>query len=105
MVDEALIAEIVRRVLSAVSPDKVILFGSAASGDMTPTSDIDLLVVEPDAADPRRRSIEIDRMMSGLGYTFDIVVMSSEWFEVSKDVVGGMAYPAHKYGRVIYEAA
>ena len=25
--------------------------------------------------------------------------------EESKDIFGGIAYPAHKYGRVIYEAA
>jgi hypothetical protein len=31
--------------------------------------------------------------------------MAKEHFEESKDVIGGLAYPAHKYGKVIYEAA
>ena len=26
-------------------------------------------------------------------------------FEESKNVIGGIAYPAHKYGKVIYETA
>ena len=43
--------------------------------------------------------------MGGLGFPFDIIVISTEWFEASKGVVGGIAYPANKYGRVIYEAA
>jgi hypothetical protein len=31
--------------------------------------------------------------------------MAVERFEESKNVVGGNAYPANKYGKVIYEAA
>jgi len=33
-----------------------------------------------------------------------VVVMASERFEETKDLIGGLAYPADKYGRVIYEA-
>jgi hypothetical protein len=33
-VEEALLNEIVRRVLTAARPDKIILFGSAATGQM-----------------------------------------------------------------------
>jgi hypothetical protein len=40
-----------------------------------------------------------------LDYPFDIVVMATERFEESKEIIGGIAYPAHKYGKVIYEAA
>ena len=36
---------------------------------------------------------------------FDVVVMATQRFEDTKYVVGGIAYPAHRYGRVIYEAA
>ncbi len=35
---------------------------------------------------------------------FDILFIDTQWFEESKDVVGGIAYPANKYGKVIYEA-
>ena len=43
--DETL-REIVRRVVEAVAPEKIILFGSAARGEMGPDSDVDLLVVK-----------------------------------------------------------
>ena len=46
-IDDTLIGEIVHRVLAVARPDKIILFGSAASGQMTKDSDIDLLVIEP----------------------------------------------------------
>ena len=58
-VDETLLNEIVRRVLSVARPDRIILFGSAATGQMTRDSDIDLLVVEPALANTHERRVEI----------------------------------------------
>ena len=104
-IDEELVQEIVRRILSVGRPDKVILFGSAATGAMTPDSDIDLLVVEADPGDPRTESVRLRRTLGNLGRPVDVIVISTEWFEESKNVIGGIAYPANKYGRVIYEAA
>jgi len=34
-----------------------------------------------------------------------VIVIASERFEETKDVIGGIAFPAHRYGRVLYEAA
>lgn len=104
-VDEQTIEEIVRRILSVARPDKIILFGSAATGRMTRDSDIDLLIVEPAPGDQRKESIRLHRELGGLGFPFDVVVMATERFEESKQVIGGIAYPANKYGKVIYEAA
>ena len=104
-IDESVVQEIVRRILTATAPDKIILFGSAATGGMTRDSDIDLLIVERDPGDRRKKSVQIDATLSGLGYPFDVIVISTEWFEASKNVIGGIAYPANKYGKVIYEAA
>ena len=44
--DEKVLAEIVQRVVEAAQPDKIILFGSAARGEMGPNSDLDLLVIK-----------------------------------------------------------
>ena len=104
-IGDALIEEIVRRVLSVARPDKIILFGSAAAGEMSRDSDVDLLVVEPDPHDRRRESIRIDEALSAMGYPFDVIVITSDWFKASKTVIGGIAYPANKYGKVIYAAA
>jgi len=103
--DESLVKEIVRRVLSVARPDRVIVFGSAATGKMTADSDIDLLVLEARPESPREESRRIRSALGGLGFPFDVVVMATGAFEESKDVIGGLAYPAKKYGRVIFEAA
>jgi predicted nucleotidyltransferase len=104
-VDETLLSEIVRRVLSVATPDRIILFGSAAAGEMTRDSDIDLLIVEASPGNARAEGLRIQDSLNGLGYPFDVFVMAAERFEESKDVFGGLAYPAQKYGRTIYEAA
>jgi predicted nucleotidyltransferase len=104
-IDQTLIEEIIRRVLTVAKPDKIILFGSAATGQMNKDSDIDLLVVEANPQDQRKESVRIDEALDGLGYPFDIVVMATERFEESKNVIGGLAFPVNKYGKVIYGAA
>jgi predicted nucleotidyltransferase len=103
--DEALTQEIVRRILTVAEPDRVILFGSAATGQMTRDSDIDLLVVEPEPENTRAESIRIRHALGDIGYPLDVIVIASERFEETKGIIGGIAYPAHKYGQVLYEAA
>ena len=103
--DGLFLDEIVKRVLSVSSPEKIILFGSAAGGSMHADSDIDLLIVEPDPVDRRSESVRIDMAMSGLGYPVDVIVVSSEYFARTRDIIGGIAYPADKYGKVIYDAS
>ncbi|MGB7723810.1 MAG: nucleotidyltransferase domain-containing protein [Bryobacteraceae bacterium] len=104
-VDETLLNEVVRRVLTVARPDRIILFGSAATGQMTKDSDIDLLVVEPEPANARDRSVSIRRALGDVEYPVDVIVMSSARFEETKNIIGGIAYPAQKYGRVLSEAA
>jgi predicted nucleotidyltransferase len=51
---ETPVSEIVKRILDVTQPQRIILFGSAATGQMTRDSDIDLLVLESAPGDPRR---------------------------------------------------
>ena len=98
------IDEVVRRVLGVVQPDRIILFGSAADGAMTPGSDVDLLVLTDEPGNPRRQSVRIRQAVRRLGYPFDVIVMSTERFERTKETVGGLAYPANRQGKVVYGA-
>jgi len=104
-IDPRTLDEIVRRILTVSRPDRVILFGSAATGRMTRDSDIDLLVLEEAVPSPREEAVRIRGALSGLPYPFDVIVMSRERFEETRAVIGGIAFPAAKYGRVIHEAA
>jgi hypothetical protein len=66
---------------------------------------IDLLIVEPDTKDQKEQYLRVIKSLRGLGYPFDILFITTEWFEDSKELVGGIARPANKHGKVIYEAA
>jgi predicted nucleotidyltransferase len=104
MLDDKLVTEIVKRVTSVARPTRVLVFGSVARGMAATDSDIDLLVLENHVTNAREESIRIRRSLRGMGMPFDVVVMSTEWFDRTKDVVGGLAYPAHREGKVIYAA-
>ena len=84
---------------------RVILYGSRARGTASPESDFDVLVVE---ADPVFKWNEIRRLrqvMRDLPHPVDVWVMGEREFEETKNVIGGLAYPAYKYGIVLYEDA
>jgi predicted nucleotidyltransferase len=104
-VDEHIIEEIIGRILRVTTPERIILFGSAATAGMTRDSDIDLLIIEDQPGNTRAKSVSVGDALRGLGYPFDVIVMASERFEETKDIIGGIAYPANKYGKVIYEAS
>ena len=101
-INEDVVKKIVRRILKIYKADKIILFGSAATNRMKPDSDIDLLIVKKGVKDAFAESVRIDTALDGLGYPFDVIVMPLERFEETKTYIGGLAYPANKYGKVIY---
>ncbi len=97
--------KVVDRILAVAKPDRIILFGSAATGSVTRDSDLDLLVLERGLGNQRQESARLREALGDLGVPVDVFAMESERFEETKGVIGGLAYPANKYGRVIYEAA
>ena len=96
---------IVDRLTTVVRPARVIVCGSTATGTATADSDIDLLILLDEVDDARLESVRLRRALRGVGMPLDVIVMRTDRFEETKNVVGGIAYPANKYGRVIYEAA
>jgi predicted nucleotidyltransferase len=101
-VDQLLLEEVVTRIRETANPERIILFGSAATGGMGQDSDLDLLVLLNSPENPRQESVRIRSGLRGLGWPIDVLVMDRERFDQTKDLVGGLAYPAHRYGRVLY---
>ncbi len=102
-VDEELVKKIVGCILAVANPERIILFGSGATGLMTRDSDLDLLVIERDFQSQREESTRLRQALGDLGIPVDVFAMTPERFEETKGVIGGLAYPANKYGKVIYE--
>lgn len=102
--DPDVLAEIVRRVVDAVRPEKIILFGSAARGGMTRHSDVDLLVVK-DGVDPLDAMGWIYGNLHGVGAAVEAIVVSPQSLERYKDSHCLVYKPALAEGRVIYVPA
>jgi len=102
-VDEKILHEIVRRIVEAVQPQKIILFGSAARDEMSRDSDVDLLVVK--AGVHRRHTAQLlHRVLAGVGVPKDIVVATPQDLEQFKDALGLIYRSALSEGRTIYAA-
>ena len=104
MLDESTLDEIIRRIVEVAHPEKIILFGSAARGDLKGHSDIDLLVVKDDS-DPWTVIGDIYGNLRGVGVGVDAIVVTPAQVERYKDSHALVIKPALQEGRVIYEAA
>ena len=62
----AVMDKLVSNVVECVDPLRIILFGSAARGDMGKYSDLDLLVVMPEGVHRRRTAQKLYREIIGL---------------------------------------
>ena len=98
------IEEVVRRIVEVAQPEKVILFGSAARGEMELHSDLDFLVVKS-GADHWGLSGRIRRALRGVNAAVDLVVATPEDIEQYKDSHPLVYKPALREGRVVYDAA
>ncbi|MBI1900424.1 MAG: nucleotidyltransferase domain-containing protein [Planctomycetia bacterium] len=96
--------DIVRRVVRAARPEKIVLFGSAARGTMGPDSDIDLLVVKRGKFDRWRLTTAIYRHLRGAGAPVDVVVVTPDEVERYRDTHCLVICPALKEGKVVYGA-
>jgi predicted nucleotidyltransferase len=93
----------VRRIVSGFAPERIILFGSHARGSAGPDSDVDLLVVMRSDLTSRRQVVEIRKVLADLPIAKDIIVVSPEYFDRYRDVVGTVVWPAVREGKVLYE--
>jgi predicted nucleotidyltransferase len=100
-VSQTVLDEIVRRIVEVAAPEKIILFGSAARGEMGPNSDVDLLVVKS-GVHRRRLSQAIYMSLLGVGQAVDVVVVTPEDIERFKNSFALVIEPALREGKVIY---
>jgi len=103
MVDEALLKEVVRRIVERAHPERIMLFGSAAREEAGPHSDIDLLVVKRDAH-RRKLAMDLYEELADLGVPVDLIVATPEDLERYGAWPGLVFEPALRDGKVVYAA-
>jgi predicted nucleotidyltransferase len=98
------VAEVTRRILQAVRPRQIYLFGSGARGRLGPDSDLDFLVIVRDPAHRRQVEQQIYRNLHGVGLPVDIIVATENDIAQYGDRVGTIYRPALQEGLVVYDA-
>jgi predicted nucleotidyltransferase len=104
MLTEKTLQEVVRRLVAAAKPSKVILFGSYGRGTATEDSDLDLMVIEPAVADVGEEMVRLHRAAGAVDAGLDILVYSEDEASRRSQVPGTVVYWAFKEGRVVYDA-
>ena len=102
--DPAILADIVARVVAASQPEKIVLFGSAARGEMGPDSDYDILVIKAGKYSRDRVTVAIYRGLRGKRAPVDVVVVTPEEVDRYRDTHCLVICPALREGKVVYEA-
>lgn len=103
MSNDEIIQEMVNRIVTDFSPERVILFGSKARGDAGPKSDIDLLVVFSRVKDKRQTVVRIRRALADLPAAKDVFVTTPQEINKRGNLVGTVLRSALREGKVLYE--
>ena len=93
----------IQRIIEALHPEKIILFGSFANGNPTPDSDVDLLVIMETDAVNKERSWAVSRLLLPRTFPVDILVRTPQ--EIERSIVKGDFFIRDilTQGKVLYE--
>ena len=101
--DERMLADMTRAIVEAVSPERIILFGSAARGEMRAKSDLDVLIVK-EGDHYRTVSRKIYLGLPRRRRAVNLVVATNEDIERHRDAPYYVIGTALREGRVLYDA-
>jgi len=99
-----LLAYIVEKIVHAIAPQRIILFGSRSRGRETEGSDLDLFVIQDGGRPNRQVRREIEQLLWGRRFAVDLIVATPE--QVERNVADGNPfYTRHILGegKVLYD--
>jgi predicted nucleotidyltransferase len=96
--------KILSLIVSLVSPDQIILFGSYARGDNTEKSDIDLLITKKDLRDSNEMTDLLYRAFynNKIGIPVDLIVMDYNKYLKLNNEIGYIYKTIKQEGKLIY---
>lgn len=102
-IDDPALIEITNRLIAAVDPGKIVLFGSRAKGTSSSESDYDILIIKPSDDLSIARALPAYRALDGMPISKDILWKTPEEVEEWRDVASHVVTRAMREGRVLYE--
>ena len=96
--------ELVQRIVTTVQPLRIILFGSAARGEMNSDSDLDVLVIMPEGAHRRHTAELLHRHFLGIPFGVDVIVATPSDMEKYRHSPGLIYRTILEEGHELYAA-
>ena len=103
MITENKISEIIKKIASGYNPEKIILFGSYASGTAAENSDIDIFVIKDSELPRPQRTMQLRRMLLGSQIPMDLIVYTPGEVDKEKDEKYSFVYEVLNSGKTVYE--
>lgn len=99
-----LVDYIVRKIVAGIQPEKIIIFGSYATGVFTEESDLDLLIIKDGLESSRAIRRKVDALLRGRRFPVDLFIRKTEEVEWNRRAENPF-YLNHifKDGKVVYE--
>jgi len=104
ILNEDILHEIVRRIVAAVQPEKIILLGSAARKRWGRTTMLDFLVVKKGKYNRSRLAGDIYMNLHGVGHAVGVIVVTPQDVERYRDTHCLVIKPALQDGKEVYRA-
>ncbi|RPI54938.1 MAG: nucleotidyltransferase domain-containing protein [Chloroflexi bacterium] len=102
-VTDTLLKEITRRIVERFDPERIVLFGSRATGSSRTDSDVDLLVVMDTNRPPIQRAIEVKRACRPRFVSMDVLVKTPQEMEARLERGSFFLRQILEQGKVLYE--
>ena len=102
MTDEALFEQIRSRLVAAIHPRRIVVFGSRARGDAKPDSDLDLMVVADLDGSLGEKSRAVHVPLLDLDVSLDLVIYTPDEYERFRKWRSSIAGIADREGRVLH---
>jgi predicted nucleotidyltransferase len=101
---DVIISRIIEKIKKYFQPEKIIVFGSFAWGNPTRDSDIDLFIIKDTKEKPRKRALEVRRIISeeNAFVGIDILVYTPEEFRKRMEMGDSFLSKIMKKGKVMY---
>jgi len=105
-VNVPLIDKIIPLIVSLVSPNQIILFGSYARGEQSSKSDIDLLIIKKDLKSERETNNLLYRAFfeNKINIPIDLISIDYEKYNELNNKLGYVYKTIKEQGKILYEA-
>ena len=103
VVDQALIDDVVGRIVERFHPKRIVLFGSHARGDAGPESDMDLFIEMESDLRPIDRAVAIQRFFGLRLWGLDVFVYTPAEVAAQRGRIGNLLSYVDAEGKVLYD--